>query len=197
MQKPTPPRKTTPTADYPASDSEQGDTVYAQGDSPITPELKQAIAEEVQQQISYENAASQKPSDSASLTGLPQVMQPGHLFVANEPIGVSTTDNQSCDLSAGDTLKLREVPPSDSAAANVADDEQPQGRLAGQHCGDRLAGAIAGDAERLPLQQLRNTQGTQGLPAAPKSAFAPRLRPVESLPPDSQDAKALINSAGQ
>ena len=59
MRKPTPPRKTTAHGGLPGHPIVSRATrSYAQADSPIAPELKQAIAEEVQQQIPYENAAS-------------------------------------------------------------------------------------------------------------------------------------------
>ena len=47
------------------------------------------------------------------------------------------------------------------------------------------------------LRTLHDAQGKNGLPAAPQSAIAPPPRPVEDLPAPTEDAQALLRSAGQ
>jgi hypothetical protein len=189
--------------DYVADGSEQaaGDPVYAEANTPITPELKQAIAEEVRSQLAYENAASQKPTESAKLSGLPEVLQPNHIFVVDAGLNVMT-DQGPCQLSPGDVLRLAEAPAEDSTTANL--------KVASGRRGDCPAGALA-TVSLEQLQEMQNSlraqldsglkalhdgQGRNGLPAAPPSAIAPPPRPVDDLPPAQQDAQALVQSAG-
>lgn len=180
---------------------DEGDQVYAQADTPITPELKQAIAAEVQKQIAYENAASQKPAEAAELTGLPQVLTRDHVFVVDATLDATTADNGSCELAPGDVLKLTEVPAEDSTTANLM--------VASSRRGDCPAGIMV----TLPLnllQDMQNSlranldsglkalhdgQGKGGLPAAPMSAIAEPPRPADDLPPAQEDVQAMLQAA--
>jgi hypothetical protein len=188
-----------------SQDGEQGegDPVYAPADTPITPDLKRAIADEVQQQLSYENSAAQNPENSANLTGLPQVMQPNHLFVVDAALDVAAANSASCELSPGDVLRLVAVPSDSSVTADL--------KVASSRRGDCPANLqVTVSLEQLQemqnrfrakldsgLQALRGAQGKSGLPEAPMSAIAPPPRPVEQLPAPTEDAQAALQSAGQ
>lgn len=179
------------------------DEPYASADTPITPEIKQMIAEEVQQQLAYENAAAAKPDDAATLDGLPQVLTPNHLFVVNLGMDVSTADGQQCGLSTGDVIKLVAVPPEDSVIADLV--------VVSSRKGDCPVGITVsiplGDLQEMQnnfrahldsgLQTLRDQQGKGGLPGAPMSAIAPPPRPVDEPPAGNMNVQAQLDAQQQ
>ena len=188
--------------DYASDEQAAADQVYAETTSPITPELKQAIADEVQRQLSYENAASQKPADSATLTALPQVLQSSHVFVVGSTFDVSTADNRYCELAPGNVLVVAGMPAVGAAAATM--------QVAASRSGGCPAGTLV-SVSFAQLQEMQNSfrasldsglkvihdgQGKNGLPAAPKSAIAPPPRAAPGLPPAPQEnIQALLQAA--
>jgi len=179
------------------------DEVYASADTPITPQLKQAIAQEVQQQISFENAASTQQDQAPTLDDLPQVMQPDHVFVVAASLNVVTATNAGCSLSAGDVLRLSAPPAAGDAAADLY--------VASSHRADCPAGAHVlvslVDLEEMQnafrarlddgLQALRTQQGHGGLPPAPPSAIAPPPRPTDYPAPDGTDVNVALAAANR
>ena len=182
---------------------DDGSDAYAQADTPITPDIKQAIADEVRQQIAYENAASTQPDQAPTLTDLPQALTPNHIFVAAQPLNVITADAQSCALSAGNVLRLVSAPAEDSAEAGLT--------VVSSRRGDCPAGAQVTvslqDLEEMQnyfrtqldagLQALRARQGQGGLPPAPYPAIAPPPRPSDEAPADNQNMQALLQAQQQ
>jgi hypothetical protein len=184
-------------------DGQADDETYAPADTPITPEIKQMIAEEVQQQLAYENAAALKPEEAPSLDGLPQVMTPNHLFVASQALNVTTADGQQCTLSVGDTIKLVATPPDDATAANLI---VVSSRKASCPAGVTVSVPLENLQEMqnnfraqldLGLQALRAQQGKGGLPGAPYSAIAPPPRPLDEPPADSENVQSLLDAQQQ
>jgi len=173
---------------------------YAQADTPITPEVKQAIADEVQQQLAYENAAATQPEQAATLSDLPQVMTPNHVFVVNQDLNVVTADQQSCGLGAGGVLKLIATPADDSPTADLS--------VVSSRRYDCPAGVTVTvslqDLQDMQnhfraqldsgLKTLHDEQGQQGLPGAPNSAIGPPPRPSEALPEDNQNVQAMLTA---
>lgn len=186
----------------PGDVSDASDVVYAEYATPITPELKDALADQVRQQVSIENAAAQSPDSATDLSGLAPAMQPNHMFIVDRPLTVITDDERNCSLSAGDVLRLTEVPPDDATSAALTVAASRQGECPGN------AQVIINFSD---LQEMHNSfrsqldaglavlhdrQGRDGLPAAPQSAIAPPPRPTDAPPPDG-DAGALLRSAQQ
>ena len=179
------------------------DEAYAPADTPITPEIKQMIAEEVQQQLAYENAAAAQPDQAPTLDGLPQVLTPNHLFVVNQGLNVATTDGQQCGLSTGDVIKLVATPPEDAVSADLM--------VVSSRKGDCPAGlTVTVPLESLQemqnnfraqldsgLQTLHAQQGQGGLPGAPYSAIAPPPRPVDEPPADNENVQSLLDAQQQ
>ncbi|MFY9855880.1 MAG: hypothetical protein WAK26_18580 [Terracidiphilus sp.] len=179
------------------------DEAYAPVDTPLTPEIKQMIAEEVQQQLAYENAAAAKPDEAPALDGLPQVLTANHLFVASQALNVTTVDGHQCTLSAGDTIRLVATPPDDATTANL------------MVVSSRKADCPAGVTVSVPLeslqemqnnfraqldsglQTLRAQQGKGGLPGAPYSAIAPPPRPSDEPPADNENVQSLLDAQQQ
>jgi hypothetical protein len=184
-------------------DMQAGDEAYAPADTPITPEIKQMIAEEVQQQLAYENAAAAKPDEAPALDGLPQVLTANHLFVASKALNVTTVDGQQCMLSVGDTIKLVATPPDDAITADLV------------VVSSRKADCPAGVTVSVPLESLQEMQnnfraqldsglqtlhaqqGQGGLPGAPQSAIAPPPRPADEPPADNENVQSLLNAQQQ
>jgi len=161
------------------------------------------IAEEVQQQLAYENAAAAKPDDAPTIAGLPQVLTPNHLFVVSQSLSVPTADGQQCGLAAGDVIKLVATPPEDSATADLV--------VVSSRKGDCPAGlTVSVPLESLQemqnnfraqldsgMQTLHAQQGQGGLPGAPYSAIAPPPRPADEPPADNEDVQSLLDAQQQ
>ena len=187
--------------DADAQDSD--DQTSAPADTPITPAIKQLIAEEVKQQLAFENAAAAKPDQAPTLDGLPQVLVPNHLFVVDQVQNVNTADGQQCSLSAGDVIKLAAAPPDGAATADLA--------VLSSRKGDCASGlTVTVPLESLQemqnnfraqldsgLQALRDQQGKGGLPAAPISAITPPPVPADEPPADTENVQADLNAQQQ
>ena len=181
----------------PPDDADAGtpsdNTLAAQTWAPITPELKAAIADEIQHQLAYENAASSGTAPD-NVGDLPSALKPNEVFVVASSLDVATADEQTCALSPGDVLQLTATPPDDSPVAELRVGSSkradcPAGievRVSLQDLQDMQNNMRAQlDAG---LQELRARQGNGGLPAAPQSAVAPPPRPVMDGAPVRPDA---------
>lgn len=178
------------------------DGTYAQADTPISPEIQNGIAQEVQQQISYENAASTQPDQAAKLAGLPQVLVANHLFVVSEPLNVATASQNNCSLSAGNVIRLNTVPGDDNPAANLT---VVASRRADCPAGAQVTVSLEDLAEMqnnfraqldAGLKTLHDQQGSGGLPVPPDSALATPPMAGPQLAPD-QNAQALLQQQQQ
>jgi len=186
-----------------ANTPDNGDDVTAQADTPITPDVKQMIAEEVKQQLAFENAAAQKPDQAPTLDGLPQVMVPNHLFVVDQVQNVSTSDGQQCSLSVGDIIKLVAAPPDSATSADLM--------VVNSRKGDCAAGlTVSVPLESLQemqnnfraqldsgLKALHDQQGKGGIPAAPMAAITPPPVPADEPPEDTTNVQAQIDAQQQ
>jgi hypothetical protein len=184
----------------------------AGGPPVLTPEVKQMIADEVRNQLALENAeagqnAQQQDVDPGS-SGIARLLSDGrpHVFVAGGNLDVTDTSGQECVVSDGDTLQLREPPPSDATSANLvvlSSKGQPE-------CQISLTVQIQlTDLQEMQnhmretidqgLQDLQAKQGTGGLPAAPPSAAGPSAPATYAAvaPPPEANASADIQQADQ
>ena len=153
------------------------------GSTPMTPEVKQAIAEEVRRQLALENAEG-----ATSNQGLPDPGSSGvarmisdhtaHVFVASESLDVPSTDGR-CELSEGDVIQLSAPVASNAVTANLT--------VLASKGSDCRAGSIVtvGLADLQEMQnhmratidhglgELQLKQGKGGMPAAPPEAVKP------------------------
>ena len=162
---------------------EAGAPPPAGGQPALTPEVKQMIADEVRNQLALENSeatqtAQQQEVDPAS-SGIARLLSDGrpHVFVAGGNLDVTDASGQECVVSDGDTLQLRDPPPSDSSTASLvvmSSKGQPECQIALtvqvqltdlQEMQNHMRETIDQG-----LQDLQSKQGTGGLPAAPPSA---------------------------
>jgi hypothetical protein len=164
-----------------AGDGQSDNEVYAQTSTPITPQLRAAIAEEARQNLAAENAAASNQGISDSPQSEPQplseTLQPNHVFVVSTLLNVYS-DQGNCALTAGDIISLV------NATGSYAD--TPLLTVASGKRGDCPAGAqvqvVLQDLQEMDnnlrvqmdnaIAKLHSDQGQGGLPAAPQSAIA-------------------------
>lgn len=168
-----------------SDDFDQPDNLQADATTPITPELKDQIAEEVKQQIEYDNYTAAAPIHETSYDELPAVLgQPNHLFIVSSNLDVTTADQQVCGLEAGDVLRLMSPPAKDAGLVElrVASSKQldcPAGVTVAVSIPDlqEMQNAFRSQIEA-GLETLVASQGHGGIPAAPKDAVAAPPRPA-------------------
>lgn len=140
----------------------------------LSPEVKQAIAEEVESQIGAEKSAAENQAASGGDDGPPPALDPKHrTFVVSSEVDTTNDDGEDCSLTAGDVIyRTGDTPDDDNnVAATVKSSKK----------GECQVGAnISVDADDLQemhnhlretldagLKDLADKQGKDGLPAAP------------------------------
>ena len=182
------------------------------GSAALTPEVKQAIAQEVQRQLALENnerqLASQNVEPDPGSSGLPRMLSDGssHVFVASNTLDVSDAMGQACVVSEGDVLQMQNPPPQQATAGFLEvmaskDQDCPRGAVVTVEFADlqEMQNHMRSNIDA-GLEQLQAQAGQGGLPQAPPGASAP---PVQSAfapiapPPDPDVANELTQQAGQ
>jgi len=178
----------------------------------LTPEIKQMIADEVKNQLALENQeaqqnAQQQDPDPGS-SGIARLLSDGrpHVFVAGGNLDVMDVNGQECVVSDGDTLQLREAPPSDATSANLvvlSSKGKPECQI-----------SLTVQVQLTDLQEMQNhmretidqglkdlqdKQGTGGLPAVPPSAAAPpaEAQYASAAPPPETNVSAELQQQDQ
>jgi hypothetical protein len=183
-----------------AFDQDDVNSLQAPEATPITPELKAAIADEVREQIAAENTAAANPEKATSYGELPSILNKGnYVFVVADDLNVTTPEQQECALQAGDTLQLT-TPASDSLSL-------VQLRVTSSKILDCPAG-VQVLVSLQDLQDMQNNfrtqiasglgtlqakQGTDGLPSAPPETLSiPPQTGIEPL--SSAQAVSMLDS---
>jgi hypothetical protein len=154
--------------------------------APLTPDVKQQIADEVRSQITLENAEAAAGAQTAPNPGSSGVQRmltdnTAHVFVVSAPMVVQSTVGE-CSITEGDVLRLNLGPRPDPSTANLV-------VLAskGQDCPKATMVAV-GVADLQDMQNhmretidqgladLQKKQGQNGIPAAPAGAAAPPVQ---------------------
>ena len=169
--------------------------------TPITPEIKAEIAEEVKQELANDNSAAANPSQ-VSFDVLPAALHsPNHVFVVSNDLDVTTTDQQICALQAGDMLQLLSPAASDASFVQlqVASSKRmdcPSGILVNVSLPDlqEMQNNFQAKVEA-GLGKLRDDQGHAGLPTAPAEAVAAPPRPAATslASISSADSSAVLD----
>jgi hypothetical protein len=175
--------------------------------TPLSPEARQAIADEVQRQLALERNGAQSGM-VAPTSGLPPELGGGpHVFVVAHSMDVPDVmaGGQECLLTEGDVLQLSGPPSMDQSAANVA-------VLASKGFGCRKGTMVTVQMQDLVemqnqmratidqgMQQLQSSQGQGGLPALPASANTPPVQApfAAAVPPADPNAVNAINQQAQ
>lgn len=180
------------------------------GQVALTPDVKQAIADEVRREIALENAEAQSNAQGADFngqsSGIARLLADNmpHMFVAGSDLDVIDASGQECAISMGDVLQLASPPPPAAASANLI-------VMAGKNGVE----CPRGDVVSVALEDLQDMQnhmretiddglGTlqarnSGLPTPPPSALA-RVIPASfsvGAPPPDQNAGSQISQQFQ
>ena len=173
----------------------------ADADTPITPELKDAIADQIRDQLAKANAAASGSAPDPSQTQIAASLQLEHVFLVSSSIDVNAGEDQSCSLSGGDVLQLRALPEKDGTTA--------QAEVKSSHRQDCPAGQMVEvavhDLQEMQnemraemdagLRKLRENQGRDGWPKAPASALAEQPRAaLQGLPDPDPTASQLVEA---
>ncbi len=192
-----------------AAAAQQGQPAYdASAGAPLTPDVKQQIADEVRRQIALENAERQSLAPNAmpdpASSGIARELtdNTAHVFVAAAPLNVVSGGGE-CAITEGDVLQLPPSgpPPPNATSANVV-------VLAskGQDCAKGSVVTVAyADLQDMQnhmretidqgLGELQKKQGQGGLPALPPSAAAPPVQTgfaAIAPPPDPTEATDIV-----
>ena len=163
------------------------------GAAPLTPEVKQMIADEVRNQLALENQEAQQNAQQQDVdpgsSGIARIISDvasghAHVFVVGTALDVVDNSGTECTLTDGDALLMNSAPAPDATAANV----NVLASKGGQECpkGDTVSVGLN------DLQEMQNhmresidrgckdwtSEGQGGLPAAPVSpqSSAGRIR---------------------
>jgi hypothetical protein len=176
--------------------------------APLTPEVKQLVADEVQRQIALENEEAQQnaqgvDSDPSSSSVARLFAQQGSpVFVAGSVMDVVDTSNNECVISDGDVLQLA-VPPDANATTAMLIVLASKG---GNECrkGSSVNIAIT-DLQEMQnhmretvdqgMQEMQANEGQQLPPPPPSAQGQPTDATfVASAPPQDVSAAASVNT---
>jgi hypothetical protein len=184
------------------------------GAAPLTPDVKQMIADEVRNQLALENQEAQQNAQQQDIdpgsSGIGRILNDvangrAHVFVVGNPLDVVDSSGTECTLSDGDALSLRSAPPQDATAADL----QVLASKGGQECprGDTVSVNLD-DLQEMQnhmretidqgLQELQQNQGKGGLPPAPDAnQVQPAGYAAIAPPPDPNVGNELQQEAQQ
>ena len=146
----------------------------------LSPQLKQAIAAEVQRQLEDERAAAQQPPppEGYSPTGNPDTppdaLNPSRrLFIVSSNLTLPNSDGQECELSGGDLITRLDDTPGEDGKVRVSVMTSKQKECA---VGSTLLVGVS-DLQEMHndfrqqvdsgMEKLANQQGQDGIPRAP------------------------------
>ena len=186
----------------------------AVGAAPLTPDVKQMIADEVRNQLALESQEAQQNAQQQDVdpgsSGIARMLNDAanghpHVLVVGSALDVVDGSGMECSLSDGDVLVLRDAPPPDATAANLV----VLASKGGNECPKSdLVSVALNDLQEMQnhmretidqgLQELQTNQGRGGLPVAPASPqVAPAVYTTMAPPPDPNVANELQQQAQQ
>jgi len=177
----------------------------------LTPEVKQAIADEVKAQLAAEQAASGQPAaagsapaapaTTASTGEVPAALDPAHTtFVVASDLAV-VADGQECGLTAGDIItRTSTTPDGDQKVTAIVTSSKKSDCAGGKSVAvsvDDLQEMHNHFQEQIDdgLKTLASKQGTGGLPKSPDTSTVGGEVPAP--PPDTSAANALQTQQAQ
>jgi len=197
-----------------AAQAQADAAAQASGAAPLSPDVKQAIADEVRRQIALENneaqGAAANPEPNPASSGIQRSLTDGlqHVFVAGSDLDVTDAAGNECALSEGDALQLIVPTAPDATSVNLT----VLASKGGKECAraDTVAVSVQ-DLQEMQnhmrqtidqgMAELQKKQGQGGLPAPPSSAQgAPVETPMAAIappPPPQQDVASEINQQSQ
>lgn len=168
------------------------------GQVTLTPEVKEAIAEEVKAQLAAQQQASAGTNQTSASTpsqDIPAALDPAHhTFIVASDLTVSS-NGQECQLTAGDVIKRSsDTPDEDRRVTAVVSASKKSDCAVGQEIAigvDDLQEMHNKFEEQLDngMKDLSEKQGQKGLPKAPDTKTTPSEVPPPA--PDNNAAKTL------
>jgi hypothetical protein len=160
----------------------------------LSPEVKQAIVEEVKAELAAEQAAAAQSSARVQQTGheevLPALDPARRTFVVATAVA-TVADGQECELTEGDVITRLSDTPDQDRKVNVSVSASKKGDCS---AGKQVAVAVD-DLQEMHnhfqeqldkgMQVLASKQGTSGLPTAPDTRAA-----ASDVPPPAADPGA-------
>ena len=169
----------------------------------LTPEVKQAIAEEVKAQLQAEQAAAGQGGQGASAPAgseVPPALDPARTtFVVDTDLAV-VADGQECSLTGGDVLtRISNTPDRDQKVNTIVTSSKKKDCAAGKQVAvrvDDLQEMQNHFREKLEegMKEMAAKQGTGGMPKAPDTSTVASNVPPPA--PDKSAAKALADQQG-
>jgi hypothetical protein len=176
-----------------------GGQVAANNNVVLTPEVKQAIADEVKAALAAQQAASANPAAATAAPAgdqLPAALDPAHrTFIVATALSEQLPDGMECTLSQGDVLtRIDDTPDANDNVKVIVSGSQKSDCNAGAQISvavNDLQDMHNAFQEKLEdgLGQLAKNQGKNGMPASPSAATTPG--PGSDAQPD-QDAVAQL-----
>jgi hypothetical protein len=186
----------------------QAQAALAADAAPLTPDIKNMIAQEVQRQIAVENAEAAPQAQAAgpnpAVSGVQRLLSDNqsHVFVAGKALDVVDANGAECAVTDGDVLQLTPTPlPDDATAATLV----VMTSKGGVEC--KKGAAVTVNIEDLQDMQnhmreaidqgmgdLKEKQGKGGLPALPPSAAGAPVKAqfaMDAPPPDATAAQQI------
>lgn len=180
--------------------------------APLTPEVKNLIAQEVQRQIAVENAEAAPQAQAAgpnpAVSGVQRLLSDNqsHVFVAGKSLDVVDANGAECAVTDGDVLQLTPTPlPDDATAATLV----VMTSKGGVEC--KKGAAVTVNIEDLQdmqnhmreaidtgMGELKDKQGKSGLPTLPPSAAGAPAKAqfaMDAPPPDQTAAQQIDATA--
>jgi hypothetical protein len=198
------------TAAADAAPADNGGGAPASANVTLTPEVKQAIAEEVKAQLAAQQAQANQPAAAAAPASapananaqeVPPALDPAHrTFVVDTDV-TAINNGQECALSSGDVVtRLSDTPDQDQMVnASVAASKKSD-CASGQTVNvkvDDLQEMYNHFQEQLTsgMGELAKKQGTGGMPKAPDTGTT--ASDVPAPPPDTSAGKTLQDQQTQ
>ena len=177
----------------------------AQGESQITPEMKQAIAEEVSRQLAAEQQQSASPAAAppapSGAEAAPAALDPARrLFVVSSNLTLSDANGQDCELTPGDIITRLDDSPDANNQVRVSVSTSK-----GNDCavGSTVFAQVS-DLQDMQnhlqeqtdsgLKSLADNSGQGGLPTVPDAGTTPGAVP---LPPPDASANSDLQAQQQ
>jgi hypothetical protein len=175
--------------------------------SPLTPEVKKMIADEVQRQVALENAEAQQNAQGADpnpeSSGIARMLsdnQP-HVFVAGSDLDLVADSGQECAVSQGDVLEVATPPAADASAATAIVLSSKGGKECAKSTNVTVAFNDLQDMQNhmretidKGMGEMKDKAGKGGIPAPPPSAQGAPVQAAyaAAAPPPDPNAAAEI-----
>lgn len=174
--------------------------------APLSPEIKQAISDEVHAQLAAETSAAANPQAQAAPSGdqTPDALDPKfRTFVVSTPLVEQLANGGECPLASGDILtRIDDTPDANQNVRVLVSSSQANDCPAGSQLSaglQDLQDMHNAFREQMDagLNQLAQNQGKNGIPAGPAGSPTPNADGTAQPDPDAQASLQQQQQAAQ